>query len=108
MRGWYRAVRGVSVEWAARRACPTRSISPRETLRRSSPAERRPARRAPGGWRSAGRGRLEVPDQLLVEQRAALALSDGDDLVALGEDRLGAERGGDPVSDHGEQRAALG
>src|SRR5258705_1664901 len=46
-----------------------------------------------------------LADQLVVQQLLALLPADGDDLVALAEDRLRPERRGDTVADHREQRA---
>ena len=89
----------------------------RPTRRASHPAPTAPSSRTPisrmgpavwsmPGWYRPGRPRrqrvqpaahgLGVADQLLVEERLALALADRDHLVALGEDRLRPERRRDP------------
>src|SRR5689334_13877459 len=60
------------------------------------------ARRSP-----RGRG-LGIADQLTVQQVLALLLADRDDLVALAQDRVRAQRGCDAVADDREQRAAIG
>src|SRR3954471_21386804 len=57
---------------------------------------------------SAGRRRLGIADELLVQQVLTLLLPDGDDLVALEHDRVGSERRRDAVADDREQRTAVG